>query len=152
MRIGQSVGDFAIVGPKPRRVEYPYGLPGDGFRRHAKSLNATCVAYHMGVDPHSLAHLRNGNDYRYGTDDPRHLEMVEDMRNVGYRGGPGQRLIIHVTHDDAWFAEGNHRMRAALEAGLTSVEIEIRYLCNADEKRLLIPFDVEDTDIRVISD
>jgi len=90
--------------------------------------------------------------YRYGEDDARYIEMVDDMRKHGFKGGNGQRIIVHVNDHDAWIAEGNHRIRAALAADLTSIDLEIRYLGNADENHLLIPFDPADGNIQVISE
>jgi len=141
-----------ISGPKPFRVEYPYGLPGDSFRKLAPEGKATCVAYHRGVDPRQLAEIPNGNELRYGPGDLLYETLKESMLEKGFVGGNGQRLIIHVDDERVWIAEGNHRLAIALEVGVQEVEIEIRYLGRADEDFLLIPFDCEDPEIRVIAD
>jgi hypothetical protein len=151
LNLNEPTGRLPISGPAPSRVEYPYGRPGDSFRNHAVRGKATCVAYHVGVDPNELGCVRKGNDYRYGTDDPRHAEMVADMRANGFRGGNGQRLHVWVTKDDIYMAEGNHRLRAAIEAGVL-VDVEIRYYARVDEEFLLIPFDLENAKFRVVSD
>lgn len=129
-----------ITAPPPFRVEYPYGLPGDSFRDLAKDYNATCVAYHKGVDPRALSEIAEaGNAYRYGPGDQRYEEIKLSMIENGFIGGDAQRIIVHVDGTRAWIAEGNHRMRIALEVGVAEVEVEIRYLKNADETYHLIP-------------
>jgi hypothetical protein len=149
MKIEIPAGRIEVEGPKPFRVEYPYGRPGDGFRSFAPENKATCVAYHRGVDPKALEGIRNGNEYRYGPGDARYEEILADMRQNGFRGGDGARLIIHVKPDDTYFAEGNHRMRIALEAGAPTVEIEVRYYGSVDEEYHLIAFDDRDGTFRV---
>lgn len=145
-------GRMPVAGPPPFRISYPFGRPGDGLRRLARPGKATCVALHRGVPPEGLAALRPGNGYRYGPGDPRHDAMVADMRENGYRGGDGGRIIVHVGDEEAWVAEGNHRLRAAIEAGLEAVEVEVRYLAGADVDYQLIPFDPDDPAIRVVED
>jgi hypothetical protein len=133
---------FIASGPLPFKVEYPYGLPGDSFRGLAKEYNATCVAYHKKVDPRSIALVSEpGNKLRYGPEDQRYQEIKASMIANGFMGGPGQRIILHVDHEKVWVAEGNHRMKIALEVGIPEVDIEIRYLKNADEVYHVIPFD-----------
>ena len=149
MRIEMPAGRIAFDGPKPFRVEYPYGRPGDGFRGLAPEYKATCVAYHRGVDPRELADVRRGNGYRYGPGDELYERYKADMAANGYRGGDGQRIHIHVRPDDCYVAEGNHRLRIALEVGVTEVEIEVRYYCGIDAEHHLIPFDDRDPDIVV---
>lgn len=151
-RMMPAAGRFSINAPKPFRVEYPFGMPGDGFRKFAKEGKATCVAYHRGVDPASLSTLPAGNALRYGPGSEEFEALVGSMRRDGFVGGNGQRIIVHVSKDHAWVAEGNHRLAAAIAAGVDLVEVEVRYLANADEERLLIPFDPSDPAIRVVAD
>jgi hypothetical protein len=136
--------------PKPYLIEYPYGTPTDSFRNFAKDYNSTAVCYYRGVDPQSLVgKVRAGNALRYEVDD-----LVTDMRANGFKGGDGQRIHIWVDTDgDAYFAEGNHRFTAALQAGV-QIELEIRYKGNADLNPgfLVFPYDPADPAIRVISD
>lgn len=141
-----------IDGPKPFRVEYPYGLPDDGFRSLAKDYNSTCISYHKGVDPRLLTDIENGNGYRYGPGDPQYDAIKQSMLKDGFLGGNGQRLIIYVEKDRTYIAEGNHRLRIALEVGVPEVEIQIHYKGNSDKDFLLIPFDADDPEIRVIHD
>ena len=145
-------GRMPIEAPAPFKVEYPYGRPGDSFRAYAHSEKATCVAYHRDVPLAALADIRAGNEFRAGPGVSWFDEIVESMKADGFRGGSGQRLIIHVSRDDIWLAEGNHRRLAGTIAGLEHVELEIRYLGNADEDFLLIPFDADDPVIKVVAD
>lgn len=141
----------SIIGPDPYRVEYPYGRPGDGFRSLSQDLNATCVAYHRGVDPLELKSVvEYGNKFRYGPDSERYQEIKSSMEKDGFLGGPGQQIIVHVDHERTWFGEGNHRMKIAIEVGIEAVEVQIRYLHNADEKYHVIPFDHESGRFKVV--
>ena len=146
------IGKLVIDGPKPFRVEYPFGMPGDSFRNFAREGKATCVAYHRGVDSRALAAVERGNKLRYGPGDDRFEALKAGMLEHGYLGGDGQRIIVHVDHERAWIAEGNHRLEAALKTGISDVEVEIRYLNRADEDHLLIAFDPHDPSIRVYAD
>lgn len=168
MKFGVDTGEFedrleslikipdvrrSIEGPLPYRVEYPYGLPGDGLRSHARDLNATCVAYHRGVDPRKIAPVvRNGNKYRYGPGDQQYEELKESMKANGFLGGDGQHIILYVDDFNVKIGEGNHRLRIALDVGLEAVDLQIRYLKNADEKFHFIPFDHTSGLFKVISD
>lgn len=152
MKIDIPVGRIPIDGPKPFRVEYPYGLPDDCFRRLAKDYNSTCISYHKGVDPNLLSEIENGNQYRYGPGDPQYEEIKQSMIQNGFIGGSGQRLIVFVEKDRMYLAEGNHRLKIALDVGVPTVEIQIHYKGNADQEFLLIPFDIDDPHINVISD
>lgn len=142
-----------IEGPLPYRVEYPYGLPGDSFRSLARDGNATCVAYHRGVDPRKIAPaVRNGNKFRYGPGDQQYEEIKKSMEANGFLGGDGQQIILYVDDFNVKIGEGNHRMRIALEVGLDAVDLQIRYLKNADEHFHFIPFDHESGLFKVISE
>ena len=152
MKCEIPAGRYEIEAPKPFRVEYPFGLPGDGFRRFADPYKSMCVAYHRGVDPAALAELPRGNELRYGPGDPLWERYLADMRENGYRGGDGGRIHVHVRPERTYVAEGNHRIAIALAAGVTEVEIEVRYYDDADVDGHLIPFDPKDPGIRVISD
>lgn len=142
----QSIVNESAALPKPFRVEYPFGLPGDGFRIFAEgTMKATCVAYYRGVDPELLRHFTRGNELRHDID-----ELVQSMRQHGFKGGDGQRIMVYV-YNDPVIAEGNHRLAAALIVGCP-VEVEFRYIGNADMKRLAWPFDPNDPSIPVIAD
>ncbi len=141
-----------IQGPLPFRVEYPFGYPGDSFRSLASPYNATCVAYHKNVDPRQLAAIvERGNNFRYGPGDERYETLKKSMEVSGFKGGDGQRIIVHVDADRSWIAEGNHRMKVALEVGVQEIEVEIRYLGSADEKYQLIPFDYKSKKFNVVT-
>lgn len=143
----------SIEGPLPYRVEYPYGLPGDGFRSLAKDANATCVAYHRGVDPRKIAPaVVNGNKYRYGPGDDQYEEIKASMKENGYLGGDGQHIILYVDDTQVKIGEGNHRMRIALDVGIEAVDLQVRYLKNVDEKYHFIPFDHNSGLFKVVSD
>lgn len=151
MRFETPVGAFAVEGPPPFRVEYPYGRPGDSFRRLNSGGKATCVAYHRGVDPRSLVGVvEHGNALRYGPGDERWDVKAEAMRRRGFVGGDGERIVVHVTPERTFMAEGNHRFEIALAVGAPDVEIEVRYYGDVDETRHLIPFDPSDPGLRVI--
>ena len=152
MKFDIPAGRMPLDAPKPFRVEYPFGRPGDAFRRLAPDYKATCVAYHRGVDPRLLAALEPGNGYRYGPGDERYDSILADMRANGYRGGDGGRIHVHVRPDRTYVAEGNHRVRLACAAELDAVEVEVRYYGSVDEEFLLIPFDHRDPAIRVYAD
>lgn len=152
MKFDLPAGRMPIEAPKPFRVEYPYGKPGDDFRTLAREGKTTCVAYHKGVDPVQLSGIEQGNLYRYGPGDERYETLKASMQQDGFIGGDAQRIIIHVDENRSWVAEGNHRLRVALEVEVPAVEIEVRYLNRCDEDFLLIPFDFNDPEIRVISD
>lgn len=147
-----SIGQIPIQGPEPFRVEFPFGLPGDGFRKLCRKGKATCVAYHKGVDPSLLSEIGRGNEYRYGPGDEEYEALKSSMLAHGFIGGNGGRILIFVNDDRAWIAEGNHRLRVANEIGIPEVEVEIRYLNNADETFHLIPFDPSSPAIKVISE
>ncbi len=148
--IGKMRQRFSIAGPQPYRVEYPYGRPGDGLRRSAQSYNATCISYHRNVNPEALKSVVEfGNKFRYGPESEQYQAIRTSMKKDGFLGGPGQQIIVHVDGDRAWFAEGNHRMKIALEVGIDAVEVQIRYLQNADEAYLIIPFDHQSGRFRV---
>lgn len=150
MKIDIPVGRMVIEGPKPYRVEFPFGVPGDGFRRNAREGKATCVAYHRGVDPFLIAGaVERGNQYRYGPGDDRYEEIKLSMEKDGF---DGQDLIIYVDGQRTWMGEGNHRLMIANDAGLRAVNLQIRYLNRVDEEFLLLPFDWQDPEIRVVSD
>lgn len=140
----------ALPPPKPFRLEYPYGPPGDAFRGMAKPEKATCVAYYRGVDPELLRRIPQGNALRKSTEEM--AELVQNMRDHGFKGGDGQRILIYVEQDGRpRIGEGNHRAVAAIEAKVP-VEVEIRYLGNSDLEHQVWPFDHLDPEIRVISD
>jgi hypothetical protein len=143
----------SIEGPLPYQVDYPYGLPGDGFRSHARDYNATCVAYHRGVDPRKIAPaVVNGNEYRYGPGDQQYEEIKSSMEANGFLGGDAQQIILYVDDSNVKIGEGNHRLRIALDVGLEAVDLQIRYLKNADEKFHFIPFDHTSGLFKVISE
>jgi hypothetical protein len=151
LKMGHFKLPYFIEGPLPYKVEYPYGLPGDGFRSHARQYNATCVAYHRGVDPAALASVcKAGNAYRYIPGDERYEELKQSMIDNGFVGGPGQMLIVHVDENGPRMAEGNHRLRVAVEIGIEKVDVQVRYLMNSDERIMLIPFDPESGGFPVI--
>lgn len=147
MRIAEVTG----LPPLPYRVAYPFGLPGDGFRRHAHPMKATAVVKYRGIPVAELARLPRGNELRYPVD-----ALVADMRAHGWKYPPGtggQDIIVYVDAEGRpKIGEGNHRLDAAIQAGLAAVPVEVRYLGRSDEKFLLWPFDPADPRIRVISD
>lgn len=130
--------------PQPFRVEYPFGRPGDSFRRLAGPHKATCVAYYRNVDPHLLAGIRAGNQLRYNP-----AELTADMQQRGYKGGAGGEIIVYVDPDDAKIGEGNHRLAAALRANVP-VDVQVRYRNGADENNLLWPINLDRA--RIIDD
>jgi len=139
----------SVIVPKPYRIEYPYGLPGDSFRHLANNeYKATAVVKYRSVDPKLLrSRTRPGNRLRY---DPGQLAI--DMRLNGYT--EGTPLIVYVSVDgDARIGEGNHRLVAAISAGI-EVPVEIRYLWRSDENESfkVFPYDHKDPSIKVISD
>lgn len=155
LKDGFKMPDFrrSIEGPLPYRVEYPYGLPGDGFRTLAQNYNATCVAYHRGVDPKKIAAAaKNGNEYRYGPGDAQYEEIKASMKENGFIGGDGQQIILYVDDTTVKIGEGNHRLRIAVDVGVEAVDLQVRYLKSADESFHFIPFDHTSGLFKVISD
>lgn len=139
--------DAVATPPKPYRLEYPYGEPGDHFRALVQSGKATCVAYYRDVPAECLRSIPRGNGLRYDVAD-----LSQDMKAHGYKGGPGQQIIVYVEADGTpRIGEGNHRTEAALAARVP-VDVQVRYLTNSDIEHQLWPFDPTDPDIRVISD
>ena len=139
------VENAQAVVPKPYRLEYPYGLPGDPLRGMAHPEKATCVAYYRGIDPELLRGIQRGNKLRYDVG-----ELVQSMTDNGYQGGDGRRILLYVdANGTPRIGEGNHRLTAALEAHVP-VEIEVRYEGNSDLEHLIWPFDPRDPTIRVI--
>lgn len=141
--IAESLNEY----PKPHRVSYPYGRPGDGFRRHAETGKATCVVEYRNIDPRLLKDVPRGNSLRYELDD-----LVADMKENGYRGGPGQNILVYVSNAGAKIGEGNHRLAAAILAGVPGVDVQVRYLNGADETNLIWPIDLENPSLQVIED
>lgn len=135
--------------PVPYRVEYPFGLPGDGFRRNAHPQKATCIAYYHEVDPRLLEAITPGNSLRYDIAD-----LAADMHANGWQKSHGAGAILVYVSDDghAKIGEGNHRLAAALAARVSGVDVTIRYLGRSDERDLIWPFDPSDPKIRIISD
>ena len=124
--------------PVPYSVSYPYGPPDDDFRSFANPNKATCVALYHDVNPHLLSVARPGNNLRYDIAD-----LVHDMRENGYKGGPAQEIILYVRPDgDIRVGEGNHRLAAAKIANV-SVDLQVRYLGNSDLEHLIWPIGKE---------
>ena len=58
-------------------------------------------------------------------------ELTEDMREKGWRGGS---IMIFVERDgSAAIGEGNHRVRAAYNAGIKRIPAEIKYFGNSNQ-------------------
>jgi hypothetical protein len=58
-------------------------------------------------------------------------ELTENMREKGWDGAP---IMIFVEKDGSVaIGEGNHRVRAAYNAGITEIPTEIRYFGNSNQ-------------------
>ena len=65
-------------------------------------------------------------------------ELVDSIKNKGLEYRP---LIMVSKEGKPSIYEGNHRIRAAIEAGVEKIPIEIRYLGNSQRTHGLIPID-----------
>lgn len=95
------------------------------------------------VDPGDLLHLTGlsgehllfENDPTGGCGEERWNALVEDIRVNGMKWAV---LIFKEMDGRAGIYEGNHRLRAAIAAGLTRVPVEIRYFGNSQRSGLVI--------------
>lgn len=80
----------------------------------------------------------NGEHLRFAAGTvPRDAELIEElatsMRERGYDPELGDAILIYVGRDGkATVAEGNHRIRAAQQAGLSHIPIDVRYFGGSD--------------------
>jgi hypothetical protein len=128
--------------------------PGDGFRRHADAYKATAVVKYRAVPTSLLAKIKPANELRYSREEMDAL--IADMRENGWKFPPGyggQDIIVYVDwYGASKIGEGNHRLYAAIRAGLPTVPVEVRYRGRSDEQYLIWPFDINDPHIRVVED
>lgn len=73
----------------------------------------------------------SGEHERIHPGDERVAELVQSMKEKGY--DDSEPVFINVEQDGTVHVnEGNHRMRAAREAGLTDIPVEVRYYGGSD--------------------
>jgi hypothetical protein len=87
----------------------------------------TANVRNINLDPVMLVRIPGmmGEHQRIFTEDERVNELAKAMKKEGYQGSP---VFINVDYEgDAFINEGNHRVRAALQAGLDTIPVEISY-------------------------
>ena len=82
------------------------------------------------VDPKEIAKLPGARGEEKRIDWDRVRALAESIKAEGLRYKP---LIIVEQDRTAYIWEGNHRVRAAIEAGLESIIVEIRYFGGSEE-------------------
>ncbi|MDD3471298.1 MAG: ParB N-terminal domain-containing protein [Syntrophaceae bacterium] len=95
------------------------------------------------VDPRDLLHLPGfegehllfENDPTGGYGEERWRSLVEDIKVNGLKWAI---LIFKEMDGRVGIYEGNHRLRAAIAAGITSVPVEIRYFGNSQRAGLVV--------------
>jgi hypothetical protein len=95
------------------------------------------------VDPKELLHLPGmegehllfENDHTGGYGEERWNALVEDIRVDGLKWAI---LVFKEMDGRVGIYEGNHRLRAAIAAGLNRVPVEIRYFGNSQRAGLVI--------------
>ena len=83
------------------------------------------------VDPRDIAKLPGARGEEKNIDQERVKELAKSIKEEGLKWKP---LIIVEMDGTAHIWEGNHRIRAAIEAGLDSIAVEIRYFGGAEER------------------
>lgn len=103
----------------------------DGF--HGKNEPTAGFENPINIDVDDLLSLEgySGEHESIQENDKQVLEMAEDMKENGYTGGA---VMIWITmFGRVGLAEGNHRVRAAKLAGLSSVPTTVKYFDGAED-------------------
>lgn len=97
-------------------------------RNYAATHPNSITAYfkNLYVDPKKLANIPGKKGEHLRIEQKRVDELAESMRKEGFRVGSSP--LICVEQDGTAFVwEGNHRIRAAIQAGLDAIPVDIRY-------------------------
>jgi hypothetical protein len=100
-----------------------------------RNLRTTTGWYHnLMVDPKDIVSLpgRKEEHLRDLMGTNRVYELAEDMQQNGFREWHAP-LIIVESDGQAFIYEGNHRIRAAIKAGLDRIPVDIRYEGGSEE-------------------
>jgi hypothetical protein len=90
------------------------------------------------VKTSSISHLRGACDEVRGKHTRRHGEKWEAFKKDIAENGIKERIsIFKDPGEDAVIREGNHRLDAALELGLETVPVEIRYFGHSEKTGLV---------------
>jgi hypothetical protein len=83
------------------------------------------------VDPREIAKLPGARGEQKNIDQERVKELAKSIKEEGLKWAP---LIMVEMDGTAHIWEGNHRIRAAIEAGLESIIVEVRYFGGSEER------------------
>jgi hypothetical protein len=83
------------------------------------------------VDPREIAKLPGARGEQKNIDQERVKELAKSIKEEGLKWKP---LIMVEIDGTAHIWEGNHRIRAAIEAGLESIIVEVRYFGGSEER------------------
>ena len=104
----------------------------------------TTTAYYtdlLPLSPRKLAKIEGLSGEHTYIDNPDHKERISDlaqkMRDDGF--DMKSAILVHVTKNGPKVVEGNHRIRAAIEAGLRVMPVEWRWLGGTEMNRLHHP-------------
>jgi GNAT superfamily N-acetyltransferase len=103
----------------------------EGYDWQASENQMTAGYRAARVDPRDLVKLPGARGEQNNIDRERVSELAESIRAEGLRHPP---LIIVEQDGTAHIWEGNHRIRAAIEAGLDTITVEVRYFGGSEEK------------------
>lgn len=108
------------------------------------SNSNTPTAYYREVlplDPRKIAKIEGLNNEHHYMNDLDHKERISDLaqsiRDEGFN--KKHAILVHITKNGPKIVEGNHRVRAAIEAGIKVIPIEWRWLGGTEMNRKYHP-------------
>ncbi len=108
------------------------GVPGAAEWLEGAENIPTAGFHDAKVDPSEIAKLPGARNEQLAIEQDRVDRLAESMRNEGFM--PGFKPLVIVEQDGtAQIWEGNHRVRAAIQADIPWIPVEVRYMGGAEE-------------------
>lgn len=127
-RVSQYEPGFRVDNPLTRAEEGGDPDEIEEAREWLESHPRTITAWYDSilVDPKTLLNIPGSNGEEFRIDYDRVYDLSDRMRESGFIEGKRPLIVVDADGFVSVF-EGNHRIRAAVAAGLTKIPITVRY-------------------------